>query len=321
MLLSAIQFPQPLMPPFGAPYTAIYPHGGVYAHPSAPLGSHAVVTSTASEAATTTQETPVKSPSNKDRGLTKKLKGPDGLAVSVGNGKNKNEAGGAAHAESQSTEMEGSSDGSNGNNNQTQVKRTLEDTAAGKPVASGSALGMDVRVSTAAKAKNPALVPLSNSAVAPNRDGVHPELWIQDERELKRERRKQSNRESARRSRLRKQAETEDLALKVDALRAENSTLKSEISRLSENSTKLRQENSALMDKLNNSRSGLSLDCSSDKGEDQTSPTAGTENFLSKINDTFSIGRSEQRDETRDNSGKLHQLLESSPRADAAIAG
>uniref|UniRef100_A0A1D1ZDX4 Common plant regulatory factor 1 n=1 Tax=Anthurium amnicola TaxID=1678845 RepID=A0A1D1ZDX4_9ARAE len=123
--------PQPLMPPFGAPYTAIYPHGGVYAHPSAPLGSHAVVTSTASEAATTTQETPVKSPSNKDRGLTKKLKGPDGLAVSVGNGKNKNEAGGAAHAESQSTEMEGSSDGSNGNNNQTQVKRTLEDTAAG----------------------------------------------------------------------------------------------------------------------------------------------------------------------------------------------
>lgn len=30
-------------------------------------------------------------------------------------------------------------------------------------------------------------------------------LWIQDEREMKRQRRKQSNRESARRSRLRKQ--------------------------------------------------------------------------------------------------------------------
>lgn len=30
-------------------------------------------------------------------------------------------------------------------------------------------------------------------------------IWIQDERELKRQRRKQSNRESARRSRLRKQ--------------------------------------------------------------------------------------------------------------------
>ncbi|KAK7815425.1 g-box-binding factor 3 [Quercus suber] len=31
---------QPMMPPYGAPYAAIYPHGGVYAHPGVPLGSH-----------------------------------------------------------------------------------------------------------------------------------------------------------------------------------------------------------------------------------------------------------------------------------------
>lgn len=43
------------------------------------------------------------------------------------------------------------------------------------------------------------------------------------------------------------QAETEELALKVESLNAENSNLRSEISRLTENSEKLRLENSALM--------------------------------------------------------------------------
>ena len=28
-----------MMPPYGAPYAAIYPHGGVYAHPGVPLVS------------------------------------------------------------------------------------------------------------------------------------------------------------------------------------------------------------------------------------------------------------------------------------------
>ncbi|KAL4432549.1 hypothetical protein ABPG77_000486 [Micractinium sp. CCAP 211/92] len=51
---------------------------------------------------------------------------------------------------------------------------------------------------------------------------------ITDERELKRLRRKQSNRESARRSRLRKQAECEQLAQKVKELASENARLKEE---------------------------------------------------------------------------------------------
>ncbi len=56
-------------------------------------------------------------------------------------------------------------------------------------------------------------------------------VWsaAQDERELKRARRKQSNRESARRSRLRKQAECEGLASKVTGLEAENARLKEEV--------------------------------------------------------------------------------------------
>lgn len=51
---------------------------------------------------------------------------------------------------------------------------------------------------------------------------------ITDERELKRLRRKQSNRESARRSRLRKQAECEQLAQRVKELATENARLKEE---------------------------------------------------------------------------------------------
>nr|KAJ0201396.1 hypothetical protein LSAT_V11C600336120 [Lactuca sativa] len=43
-------------------------------------------------------------------------------------------------------------------------------------------------------------------AAAGSRETIQPQIWLQDERELKRQRRKQSNRESARRSRLRKQS-------------------------------------------------------------------------------------------------------------------
>lgn len=51
-------------------------------------------------------------------------------------------------------------------------------------------------------------------------------ILLQDEREVKRQRRKQSNRESARRSRLRKQAECEALAVRVNELMNENVKLR-----------------------------------------------------------------------------------------------
>ncbi|XP_008662730.1 DNA-binding protein EMBP-1 [Zea mays] len=57
-------------------------------------------------------------------------------------------------------------------------------------------------------------------------------LSMMDERELKRERRKQSNRESARRSRLRKQQECEELAQKVTDLTVVNGMLRSELDEL-----------------------------------------------------------------------------------------
>jgi plant G-box-binding factor len=68
-----------------------------------------------------------------------------------------------------------------------------------------------------------------------------------DERELKRERRKQSNRESARRSRLRKQQECEELARKVADLTTENSALRAELDNLKKACQDMEAENSRLL--------------------------------------------------------------------------
>lgn len=104
-------------------------------------------------------------------------------------------------------------------------------------------------------------------------------LVVQDERELKRQRRKQSNRESARRSRLRKQvivsstwlywvplccqlvdgeqmwvlqAECEELAQRADVLKQENASLRDEVNRI-------RKEYEELLSKNNSLKVGLQL--------------------------------------------------------------
>ncbi|KAK1263450.1 hypothetical protein QJS04_geneDACA017434 [Acorus gramineus] len=86
-----------------------------------------------------------------------------------------------------------------------------------------------------------AIVPSNRAA---SRDGVPSEIW--NEKELKRQRRKQSNRESARRSRLRKQAECEELAQRVGILNDENASLKDELANLREECEKLASENASL---------------------------------------------------------------------------
>ncbi|CAJ2636099.1 bZIP transcription factor 16-like isoform X1 [Trifolium pratense] len=82
------------------------------------------------------------------------------------------------------------------------------------------------------------------------RDGVHSQLWLQDERELKRQRRKQSNRESARRSRLRKQAECDELAQRAEVLNEENASLRAELSRIKSEYEKALSENAVLKERL-----------------------------------------------------------------------
>ncbi|XP_017635170.1 G-box-binding factor 3-like isoform X1 [Gossypium arboreum] len=307
---------QAIMPPYGTPYAAIYPHGGVYVHPTVPMGSHGHGVPSSPKAA---PETPTKSSGNTNGGLMKKLKGFDGLAMSIGNSTAENAESGAEPRPSQSAETEGSIDDSDGNTtgaDQTRRKRVREGTppiagvegnneARSKPVAAREATAtispkvvgsvLPPGMTTSLELSNP---PAKSSPT--NVPRVMPsEIWLQKERELKRERRKQSNRESARRSRLRKQAETEELARKVESLTAENTTLRSEINQLTEKSEKLRLENATLVEGLKNGELGYAKDIIMNKKADKEG----------------------EMYEKKSNSGaKLHQLFDPSPRADAVAA-
>lgn len=71
-----------------------------------------------------------------------------------------------------------------------------------------------------------------------------------DELRLKKEMRKISNRESARRSRLRKQYQFEQLEISVGELTHENNLLRDELKRLSGKRDELASENLSLKEKL-----------------------------------------------------------------------
>ncbi|KAF4377780.1 hypothetical protein G4B88_031446 [Cannabis sativa] len=304
--------PQPIMPPFGTPYAALYPHGNVYPHPGVPLGAHGQgVPSLPAQAVTPISvEMPTKSSGNSEKELEKKMKGFDSLSMSIGNG---NVESRAEQMLSQSTETEGSSDGSDGNTsgaNQISRKRNREETPT--TVSPGMTTAFDLR--------NPSnLSPNQTCTVLPS------DSWVPNDRELKRERRKQSNRESARRSRLRKQAEAEDLARQVESLTSENLALKVELNRVTENSEKLRLENTKLVGKLEEAKLGRTEEIVMNKVDKRTQPIS-TENLLSRVNNSGSIDRTAEEDngmyEKNSNPGtKLHQLLDANPRADAVVAG
>mmetsp|Transcript_24619 Transcript_24619/g.68530 ORF Transcript_24619/g.68530 Transcript_24619/m.68530 type:complete len:309 (-) Transcript_24619:184-1110(-) len=80
-----------------------------------------------------------------------------------------------------------------------------------------------------------------------------------DERELKRQRRKQSNRESARRSRLRKQAECEDLNKKVEGMAEENLEKRKEVERIKLLCEKFKSDNAALQARLESSNKVMNV--------------------------------------------------------------
>ncbi|CAN6834793.1 unnamed protein product [Brassica oleracea] len=104
------------------------------------------------------------------------------------------------------------------------VSQTVPVTDAGVPgPPTNLNIGMDY---WGAPASASTLVP---GVLAPvSRDGGHSQPWLQDDREV---RRKQSNRESARISRLRKQAECDELAQRADVLNGENASLREEINK------------------------------------------------------------------------------------------
>ncbi|XP_010506626.1 PREDICTED: G-box-binding factor 3-like isoform X1 [Camelina sativa] len=315
--------PQHMMSPYESPYAAVYQHGGgVYPHPGIPMGSQPQGQKAPPLTTPGTHlsiATPTKSTGNTDNGLMKKLKEFDGLAMSLGNGNP--ETGADEHKRSRnSSETDGSSDGSDGNTtgaDEPKPKRSREGTPTkdGKQLAQSSSLrsaslssgdtGIKV-IKGAGAVVSPGVSANSNPFMSQSLAMVPPETWPQNERELKRERRKQSNRESARRSRLRKQAETEELAKKVEALTAENMALRSELNQLNEKSDKLRGANATLLDKL--------------KCSEPEKRVSG--NMLSRIKNSGAGDKNKNQGDNDSNStSKLHQLLDTKPRANAVAAG
>ncbi|KAG4379682.1 hypothetical protein GLYMA_16G029000v4 [Glycine max] len=356
--------PQPMMQPYGPPYAAFYSHGGVYTHPAVAIGPHSHgqgVPSSPAAGTPSSVESPTKFSGNTNQGLVKKLKGFDELAMSIGNCNAESAERGAENRLSQSVDTEGSSDGSDGNTagaNQTKRKRSREgtpitadaegktelqngpaskETASSKKIVSatpasvaGTLVGPVVSsgMATALELRNPSTVhsKANSTSAAQPCAVVRNETWLQNERELKRERRKQSNRESARRSRLRKQAETEELARKVEMLTAENVSLKSEITRLTEGSEQMRMENSALREKLINTQLGPREEITLSSIDSKRAAPVSTENLLSRVNNSGANDRTAENEndicENKPNSGaKLHQLLDTNPRANAVAAG
>ncbi|GMH14726.1 hypothetical protein Nepgr_016567 [Nepenthes gracilis] len=267
----------PFIPPYGTPvpYPALYPAGGVYAHPNMAMTSNTVQSNPELEG---------KTADVKDRSCTKKSKGNSGLDGGRGgeNGEAASGSGNDGASESAESGSEGSLDASDEDNNQqelatskkgsfnqmladgansqnTAVSANIQASVPGKPVVAmpGTNLniGMDIwNPSSAAAVKMSPNTGVSSSVVPVTlvgREGLIPEhQWIQDDRELKRQKRKQSNRESARKSRLRKQAEYEELQRRVEALNNENLSLRDELQRLSEECEKLTSENNSIKEEL-----------------------------------------------------------------------
>jgi len=273
---------------------------------------------------------PAKSTNSKEKNSNKKLKEIDRTAVSAGSGNSKRTV-----SSIEDYSAEGSSDVNDQNVNETSRKRSsdggpgAETTTGGNTecvLAPNHTLGNATILPQhcfSAPVIKPSATNVANSraigtalspppgVMVPVHNAVPSDLSVKDERELKREKRKQSNRESARRSRLRKQAETEELATQVESLAAENTSLRSEIGRLTESSEKLRLENSALMVKLKDTAEPSP----SKAAASPSSPRASAENFLSMIDSANAPSVSRH---TEHGGPRLRQLLDSSPATDVA---
>ncbi|KAJ8540064.1 hypothetical protein K7X08_026453 [Anisodus acutangulus] len=340
-------------------HSGVYPHSGVpiVSRPQGPGMTSSPTVSQTMDTASLSLDASAKSSGNTDQGLTSQLKGPNGLGMSIGNCSVDN-GDGSDNGPSQSGQ-EGSSDGSNidttevaenskkrsrettPNNSDDGKRRTLRSPQPTREVNVNSEKGTSVTVNpgntaekytgtvfspTTLELRNPVGTllkpsPINVSQMSP---AVPGEAWLQNERELKREKRKQSNRESARRSRLRKQAETEELAMRVQSLTSENLALKSEINKFTANSEKLKVENAALMARLKNKQGGQAEEVTLGKIDDKRLQHVSTANLIVRVNNNGPLDRTNEDAEVHENNNtsgaKLHQLLDASPRTDAVAA-
>ncbi|KAJ3684917.1 hypothetical protein LUZ61_014081 [Rhynchospora tenuis] len=303
--------PQPMMPPYGAPF--MYPHGGAYSHHAAmPFVPQPMSADSPAKSATEKEN---KSTVKKQKVVNCFATSPADVitekASSEGSDDRKYETGVSVAQKRKQSSAELMSDPKP--NKKASSWKDGEESGPSKLLCEAGEI--TVKPLTAmppycsASGVNPTASAVNNGTVPPSRNPA--DLWYKDEREMKREKRKQSNRESARRSRLRKQAETEDLAMKVESLNAENNTLRSEISRLSQDSEKLKSENSILQEKLKKVEAGQVV-----------ASSVVVENFLSMIDkNTNSTASRETQDANNSGAnGKLHQLLDPARRTDAVAA-
>ncbi|XP_074333735.1 bZIP transcription factor 16-like isoform X3 [Apium graveolens] len=252
---------QHMMPPYGTPPHpyVMYPHGGIYAHPSMPPGSYPFspfampspngVAAEASGNTPGSMEADGKVSEGKEKLPIKRSKGSLG-SLNMITGKT-NEAGkpsGAAtnggYSKSGESASEGSSEeGSDANSqNDSQIKSgSRQDSLEAGASHNGNAHGLqNGHYANSSMVNQPlSIVPISTA-------GTPDFVPHQDERELKRQKRKQSNRESARRSRLRKQAECDELAQRAEALKEENASLRADLSRFRSEYEKIVAQNAVL---------------------------------------------------------------------------
>ncbi|XP_029116565.1 bZIP transcription factor 1-B isoform X2 [Elaeis guineensis] len=282
---------QQFMPPYGTPPHpyVMYPPGGLYAHPSMPPGSHpfnpyAMPSPNGNaETGAVPGGTEMDGKNNNEPGKTSGASANGGFSQSGESGTESSSEGSDANSQNDSQPKtsggqesfdETSHRGNHTPGSQNGGTRMLSQAVLGQTIpimpmpaagaTSGVAgpttnlnIGMDYWGAPSSSSLPPmhGKVPASAvaGAVVP---GAPSELWMQDERELKRQRRKQSNRESARRSRLRKQAECEELAQRADSLKEENSSLRAEVNRIRKEYEQLLSQNTSLKERLGEMQQG-----------------------------------------------------------------
>ncbi|XP_010943172.1 G-box-binding factor 1 isoform X2 [Elaeis guineensis] len=226
----AVFFPYPWgsqypMPPCGSPiaYAPMYPQGGIYSQPAMATGSVYI----AAEAERRLAEKKSKEES---------WNGGEGMKAT-------SESANEDASQSVNIESEGSSSTGLQDYVVTQKKnigKTLRD--GGSMQHTGSSQCDNTTAESCYSA--------SLSPVAGQRGRLPKHHWMLDERELKKQRRKQLNRESARRSRLRKQQQYQDLARRVDMLNSENCALRRELEQLDKHCKELDSENASIAEEL-----------------------------------------------------------------------
>ncbi|KAG6492727.1 G-box-binding factor 1-like isoform X1 [Zingiber officinale] len=249
---------QHVMPPYSSPipYTSFYPPGGFYAQPLLNAGMSYPI-----------PETEERPPEAKDKHLINKeapkTEGSPGKSVNATKGS-------FSEREDVSQSDDSATEGTSDTEDDGPIKEhgTARKRSYGNLVSEGESHPSN---SSDAKAKSsysgrvrtakklPVSAPGRAALPSPQSNlNIGMDFWsnslagssLKDERELKRERRKQSNRESARRSRLRRQQECEELAKKVVDLNSENDALRVELERLKKTCRELEAENKAITGEL-----------------------------------------------------------------------